>query len=62
MKFLRIAALAFCLAALAVIAICIFTDWNDDLFLPLGLALSAAGNIMNILYNRKENSEKENVK
>ncbi|MGN0799232.1 MAG: hypothetical protein ACI4NU_02245 [Christensenellales bacterium] len=62
MKILRIAALAFCTAALAAIAVCIFTDWNDDLFLPLGLALSAAGNILNILYNRKEIGEKENAK
>ena len=62
MKILRIAALAFCLAALAAIAVCIFTDWNDGLFLPLGLALSAAGNILNILYNRKENGKKENAR
>lgn len=62
MKIMMIATLAFCLSALAAIAVCIFTDWNDDLFLPLGLALSAAGSIMNNLYSRKENGEKETVK
>ncbi len=62
MKILRIAALAFCAAALAAIAICIFTDRNDNLLLSLGLALSAAGNILNILYSRKENAEKEEGK
>ena len=62
MKILRIAALTFCLAALAAITVCIFTDWNDDLFLPLGLALSAAGNILNILHCKRDVDEKEGVK
>ena len=62
MKTLRVAALVLCAAALAAIAVCIFTDWNDDLFLPIGLAASAAGNILNILYSRKENGQKESAR
>lgn len=53
MKLLNIAALALCLASLAALAVCIFTDWNDGLCLPLGLFLSAAGNLLNFLSGRK---------
>lgn len=53
MKLLNIAALALCLASLAALAVCIITDWNDGLCLPLGLFLSAAGNLLNFLSGRK---------
>ena len=59
MKLLRIAALGLCLAALAAILLCIFTDWNDSLFLPLGLCLSVVGNGLNLLANRRHKDGKE---
>lgn len=42
-------------AALICIGLCIFTDYNDRLFLPLGLGLCATGNLLNIYFlrNRK---------
>lgn len=49
MKGKHIIGLLLCLAALASVTICIFTDWNDRLFLPLGLGLSVAGNLCNVL-------------
>ena len=45
MSMFRILALICCLAALAAILVCALTNWNDELFLPLALGLSAAGNI-----------------
>ena len=42
------------LSALVCIGLCIFTDLNDGLFLPLGLGLCALGNLLNILYRRKD--------
>ena len=59
MKTLRFIALFFCLASLASLAVCIFTDWNDGLLLPLALCLSLAGNVLNILANRQDKSRKE---
>ncbi len=59
MNLLRIVALGLCLASLAAILICIFTDWNDGLCLPLGLCLSAAGNALNLLANRRDKHGKE---
>ena len=50
MKPIRAIMLIIFTAALAFIAVCIFTDWNDELFLTIGLVLSAIGNIINILY------------
>ena len=42
------------LSALVCMGLCIFTDLNDGLFLPLGLGLCALGNLLNILYLRKD--------
>ena len=42
------------LSALVCMGLCIFTDLNDGLFLPLGLGLCALGNLLNILYRRKD--------
>ena len=62
MNILRIASLAFLLAALGAIAFCVFTDWNDGLYLPLSLTLSAVGHILNILCSKIENREREHAK
>lgn len=59
---MRIVALMLCLMALASIAACIFTQWNDDLFLALGLALISAGNLLGILDGRRDKVKKENAK
>lgn len=59
---MRVVALMLCLMALASIAACIFTQWNDDLFLTLGLALSSVGIMLDILYSRKDEVKKENAK
>lgn len=42
------------LSALVCMGLCIFTDLNDGLFLPLGLGLCALGNLLNILHRRKD--------
>ena len=42
------------LSALVCMGLCIFTDLNDGLFLPLGLGLCELGNLLNILYRRKD--------
>ena len=62
MKVLRIVALVSCIFALAAIAICLCTDWNDEMFLYLALVLSAAGNLLNLLCNRDKNGEGKNAK
>ncbi|MCI6956856.1 MAG: hypothetical protein SPI15_10905 [Candidatus Faecousia sp.] len=61
MKLLRFAALVLCLAALGALAVCIFTDWNDELYLPLALCLGMAGNGINVLSasRKKGGREKE---
>ena len=59
---MRIVALMLCLMALAAIAACVFTQWNDDLFLALGLTLSSVGILLDILYSRKDKVKKENAK
>ena len=46
MKLLWILSLLCCLAAVAAISLCVFTDRNDGLYLPLGLTLSLAGNAL----------------
>ena len=62
MSMFRILALICCLAALAAILICALTNWNDELFPPLALGLSAAGNIFNLLCNRRDNGERTHAK
>lgn len=61
MKMLKISALVFCLASLAAIAVCIFTDWNDGLYLPLALCLGVVGNGINVFSDNhgKGGREKE---
>ena len=59
MKMLKISALVFCLASLAAIAVCIFTDWNDGLYLPLALCLSAVGNGINVFSDNRGNGRRE---
>ena len=41
--------LLLCLASLLSVTICIFTDWNDSLFLSLALGLSLVVNVWNVL-------------
>lgn len=57
MKNLRPAALVLGIAACASVALCMLTDWNDAMFLPLGLCLSAAANLLNALAVRLEQNE-----
>ena len=59
MKLLRIAALALCLAALAL---CMFTDRKDGLYLPMALCLSMAGNGINVLSAGREKCGREKEK
>ena len=58
MKIFRMAALIFCLSSLAAITVCIFTDWNDRVYLPLALCLGAVGNAFHILSFKREKEEK----
>lgn len=50
----RILCLLIPLSALICIGLCIFTDINDTLFLPLGLFLAALGNGLNLFYARRQ--------
>lgn len=59
MRFTKITALVFCLASLAAIAVCIFTDWNDGLYLPLALCLGAVGNGINVFSDNRGNGRRE---
>ena len=54
MKRSMILILIILLCALICMGLCIFTDLNDGLFLPLGLGLCVLGNLLNILYRRKD--------
>ena len=62
MKLLRLLSVTLGLDACAAVAICLLTDWNDDLFLPLGLCMSVAANALNVLAVRQDKVGKENVK
>lgn len=57
MKTLRPTALVLGIAACPSVALCMLTDWNDAMFLPLGLSLSTAANLLNALAVRLEQSE-----
>lgn len=59
MKILNIIVLILGLAACAAVAVCLLTDWNDTLFLPLGLSLSVAANALNVLATRWDQGGKE---
>ena len=62
MKIRRTISLVLCIAGLAAVLICILTDWNDALFLPLGIILSAVTNALNILIVRRTKVSKEAIK
>ena len=62
MKLLKIISVILCVAALGAVAICIFTDWNDWLYLSLALGLSACGNFINFFSDRHAKNKKENEK
>ena len=62
MKIMRTVSLVLCIDGCAAVLICILTDWNDALFLPLGLFLSAATNALNILIARRTKVSKEAIK
>ena len=57
MKTLQPTALVLGIAACASVALCMLTDWNDAMVLPLGLCLSAAANLLNALAVRLEQCE-----
>lgn len=59
MNALRIFSLFLSLAALAAIVLCVFTDWNDGLYLPLALVLVTAANALNVLDSRRDRAGKK---
>ena len=58
MKIFRVAALILCLSSLAAVTVCIFTDWNDEVYLPLALCLGTLGNAFHILSFKRGREEK----
>ena len=58
MKLLKAVSLTLTLAALAVLTALIFTDCNDAGFLPLALGLSAAANLLHLLFIRCDHTER----
>ena len=62
MKIIRTISLVLCIAGLAAVPLCLLTDWNDALFLPLGIILSAVTNALNILIARRTKVSKEAIK
>ena len=61
MKPLRIIVLFLGLSACAALSVYFLTDWNDHLFLPLALFLSAAANGLNYLAVKREKLGEEEV-
>ena len=59
MKIFSIAAPVFLLFASIAVTLCLLTDWNDGLFLPIGLGMGTAGNICNVLSDRQCREIKE---
>lgn len=59
MKARTIAALLLTAAALIAIALCLLTDWNDELLLAAGFCLITAANAVNILFPRGKKECKE---
>ena len=51
----------FGIAACAAVSVCLLTDLNDGLFLFLGLGLSAASNLLNILSVRLNNYKEAEI-
>ena len=62
MKNTFIVGIPLCLVSLACVGLCVFTDWNDSLFLMLALLISLAVNVWNVLCFRKKNPEEESGK
>ena len=57
MKLLKAASLTLALAALAALAVLVFTG-NDAVFLPLALGLSAAANSLHMLSIWRDHTER----
>ena len=51
MKLTRILSILFAISSILIILIAICTDWNDQLFLPLGLALCLCGNACMLIHS-----------
>ena len=51
-----------CLVSLVCVGLCVFTDWNDSLFLMLALLISLAVNVLNVLRFGKKKPEEESGK
>ena len=62
MKLTYLVGLLLCLLALVCVGLCIFTDWNDSLFLMLARLISLAVNVWNVLCFRKKKPEEESGK
>ena len=58
MKLLKAVSLILTLAVLVVLAALILPDWNDAVFLPLALSLSAAANLLHLLFIRRDHTER----
>ena len=51
MKIIRILSILFVVSSIIIILLAICTDWNDALFLPLGLALCLCGNVCTLIHS-----------
>lgn len=58
MKPLKILHLILFFTGIISIILCVLTDWNDDLFLPLGFGCIILENLI-VYYNKRENNELE---
>lgn len=59
MKSLKIISLLFGILGLILVFICIFTDYNDALFLPLCLIFSLLSNGINYIANKYFKEKKD---
>ena len=62
MKLTYIIGLILCFVSLGFVGLCIFTDWNDSLFLILALSLSLMVNLWNVLRFRGRKSREDGKK
>ena len=62
MKLKYLLGILLCMAGLVTVSICILTDWDDQLFLPLALCFSVAGNLCNVLRFGRGKDGEENEK
>ena len=51
MRITRILSILFAISSIAIILIAICTDWNDGVFLPLGLALCLCSNACMLIHS-----------